>query len=153
MNQPMRRADRSLSRDQALQIMKEADCHTLSLCDGHIPYGVTVSLAFVGERAYFHSAMEGYKCRIIGQATQVCVTCARDVRVLPQALSVAYRSATAFGTVSRVSDHAECVQALRAICDRYAPGEPKAEHVEECDRTAAVYRIDFTEITGKYNQD
>ena len=60
--QPIRRKDRALTEEKALEVMQNALFATISCIapDGQ-PYGVTVSHAVENRTIYFHCAMQGFK--------------------------------------------------------------------------------------------
>ena len=61
MPRPIRRDDRALTNEQALEILRKGEYGVLSTVsqDGQ-PYGVPVSFAYADHALYFHGAVEGH---------------------------------------------------------------------------------------------
>ena len=66
----MRRKDRERDAAFAWEVFDKAPYAVLSMRDGESGYGVPLSPARIGERVYFHCALEGKKldCLEIGRA-------------------------------------------------------------------------------------
>ena len=108
-----------------------------------------ISPARVGETVYFHCAREGKKQTCIARQPQASLTVVGPVA--PDYFGCRYRSAILRGRVSPVEDEEERAEALRAISQRYCPGDMADFDAYLAPRLAAtaVYRMDVTEITGK----
>ncbi len=147
---PMRRSDRAVTREQAWEILENAQYMTLSMqgADG-APYGVTLSFAREGEGLVFHCAAQGYKVDSLRKNPAVCVTAVCAQRTRPEEFTVAYESAVAFGTAREVTDPVEKRRALLAICKKYAPENPGAAAYAEQYPGVAVWRVEVQAITGK----
>ena len=70
----MRRADRAISREDALAVIDRCAYGTLSLIatDG-TPYAVALNVVRDGEKLFFHSAMAGLKVNSLRENPQVCL--------------------------------------------------------------------------------
>ena len=146
----MRRYDRAASVEQAWEILENAEFMTLSMMGAEgVPYGVTLSFARVGESLYFHCANEGYKLDSLRKNPAVCVNAVRQQRTKAEEFTVAFESAVAFGTACEVTEQAERVQGLLAICKKYAPENPGAGEYVAMYPEVSVWRIDVTDISGK----
>ncbi|MBC2581704.1 pyridoxamine 5'-phosphate oxidase family protein [Clostridium sp. DJ247] len=62
MFREMRRKDRELKNDEAIEILKNSEYGILStVSQNGYPYGVPLSFIFSNNSIYFHSAIEGHK--------------------------------------------------------------------------------------------
>lgn len=142
----------------ALEVMRKAPYITVSFTrnDG-TAYGVPLSLACTSDDTwYFHSALEGEKLDAIASHPEVCLSavsrCAPTVGPKDGSFTLEFRSAIAFGKAEIVTDDAEKVAAMRAICKRFLPKHMDAfdAAVERSLGRTAVVRIALTAPpTGK----
>lgn len=153
---PMRRKDRQISREEALDLMKSCEYAVLSTigAEDGAPYGVPVSPAVADGFIYVHCALKGYKLDSILRDPRVCLTCVGRTRLVPEEFATDYESAIAFGTAHLVETDEERIFALRKICEKYA-----ASNLENFDREieaalsrTAVLKISIDEISGKARQ-
>lgn len=145
----MRRRDRERSAAFAWTVFDQAPYAVLSLRDGEGGYGVPVSPARVGERVYFHCALEGKKLDCIARWPEASLSMVGTVE--RDYFAVRFRSAVLRGRVSVVEDVSEKRQALDAVARRYCPedlGDLEAYLAPRLEATC-VCRMDVTEITGK----
>ncbi len=162
MMRPIRKESRAMDAQFAYEVLEKAPFVTVSMTrpDG-TPYGLPLSLARVGENVfYFHCALEGEKLDCLRQNPVVSLSAvSRSVyTVAPKDVTnftVQYRSAVALGRAEIVDDREEKILGLRAISERFLPGN--MEHFDEAiarslDRTCVV-RITLTEAPrGKRKQ-
>lgn len=148
----MRRKSREMDSAWALEVMRRAPYITVSFTreDGSA-YGLPLSLASAEDDTwYFHCAPEGMKLDAIKANPKVCLSAvARCVPTMSKdgKFTLQFRSATAFGEASLVSDDLEKTRALRTICERFLP-----EHMDKFDESVkkslartTVVRIKLTE--------
>ena len=144
----MRRKDRERDAAFAWEVFDQASFGVLSMRDGEGGYGVPISPARIGEAVYFHCAVEGKKLDCLAQWPQACLTACEAAG--PDYFSCKYRSAILRGQVSMVEDEAEKTAALRAITEKFCPGDmPDFEKYIPKMKATVVCRMDVTEITGK----
>ncbi len=154
MNTTLRRSDRALSEEAAMQVAENAEYGVLSIMgnDGY-PYAVPLNFVRCGEYFYAHSAKEGKKLDSISiaQANKVCINFVETAAAIPEKFSFEYKSATLFCTVSTVSDRAEKVCALKKLIEKYSPDfiEKGYEYVARSSDKAAVLRFKIDGISGK----
>ena len=69
----MRRKDRALSRQEALDILNKGEYGILSTvsADGQ-PYGTPINFCLINDCIYFHCAKEGHKLDNISANSKVC---------------------------------------------------------------------------------
>ena len=145
----MRREDRARDADFAWAVFDQASHSVLSMRDGEGGYGVPISPARVGQRVYFHCALEGKKRACLAAWPEVTMSAVSAVE--PAYFAANYRSAVLRGTASLVTDPAERLAALAAISRRYCPDlmdQFDAYAAALLERTA-VYRLDVDKRTGK----
>lgn len=148
----MRRKDREMDVDFAMGVLERCEFATLAMTlpDGK-PYCIPISPALVDGAVVFHCAQHGCKTDVMRVNPSVCLSAACDVSAVPEDFTTEYASAVAFGTATEVIDDAGKVEALRAICERYAASNMKGfdEAIERSLHRTAVWRIDMGELTGK----
>ena len=135
----MRRTDRQMDRDSAWQAV-DACC-----------FGTVSMLLPEGETLYFHCAQEGLKLKALRKHPAVCVSCVGMAEPVHDKFTTRYTSAILTGTAREVTDDAEKIRALRAICEKYTPENMSrfdAAIAQSLSRTG-IWRIDVTGITGK----
>lgn len=148
----MRRKDREKDTAFAMELLTNCEYATLATTNPDTtPYCVPISLAVIGEAAYFHCALKGRKLDNILNNASVCLSAVRDTNLVPEKYTTEFESVVAFGKCKIVQDDEERIPALRAICEKYAPG-----NMENFDKIIAralavtcVCKIDISEITGK----
>lgn len=161
MIRKMRKASREMDAAFALEVLDKAPFITVSFTrtDG-TAYGLPLSLVRTDERTfYFHCASEGEKLDCLNAHPEVCLSAVTQCRPTydekKQEYTLQYRSAVAFGRAYVVTDKAEKIEALRAICLRFLPDYMDrfdAAIERSLDRTTIV-RIDLTALpTGKRKQ-
>lgn len=151
----MRRKDKERDSDFAMNVLKQCEYATVAMVDLYgEPYCVPVSPAIVDGAIYFHCAMEGTKTDILRSHPDVCVCGVMGVRPYAPDFTTEYSSAIARGRAIEVIDDAEKIEALRAICERYA-----AENMAEFDaaikrslKRTAIWKIEIESITGKQKE-
>lgn len=148
----MRRTDRQMDMDSAWQAVDACGFATVSMLlpEGE-PYCVPLSIARIGETLYFHCAQEGLKLEALRKHPAVCVSCVGMAEPVHDKFTTRYTSAILTGTAREVTDEAEKIRALRAICEKYTPENMSrfdAAIAQSLSRTG-IWRIDVTDITGK----
>ena len=147
----MRRTDRALTDEQAVEILRAGEYGVLSTvsADGQ-PYGVPVSYAFADRRLYFHCALEGHKLDNLAHDPRVSFCVVGTTEVLPDRFATRYESAIAFGRAAELSGaakHAALVELLRKYSSDFV--EKGERYIEsDFDRTR-VYEIEIDALSGK----
>ncbi|WP_101723609.1 pyridoxamine 5'-phosphate oxidase family protein [Eggerthella timonensis] len=152
---PLRRAERAMSRDEALAVLDAAEFVTVSTVDDDgMPYGVPLSFVRMGEALYFHATNEGgHKTVDFRRDNRVCATAVTGVKAFfeDDDFTTSFRSVMAFGRIREVSDVGEFKHALVNLCMKYVPeakhGIGKAMELE--GPHTAVWAIDIDELSGK----
>ena len=150
----LRRKDREKDVVFAMEVLRESDYATLATVnpDG-TPYCVPISPVLMGETVYFHCAAEGKKLDNIKQNNNVCISCACDVKPMPENFTTLYKSAVLTGKCEIVSDDTEKKLALREICEKYAKSNMSGfdSQIEKYLHKTCVCKIVVEKITGKAN--
>lgn len=170
----MRRKDREMSKEFALELIDRCAYGTLSTVDleGQ-PFAIPLSLVRKENTLYFHSARQGKKVEIFEQNKQVCITFVGEVKVpnlytntelddilqdetqasmlARKVYTTEFESAMVFGSVTKVEVEEEQIETLRLICEKYTPHKMKyfdmAIKVGLC-RTQ-IYSVEIECITAK----
>lgn len=148
----MRRNECEISTTEAWQVFDESKYATLTCvkADG-APYAVSLSVARVHDKVYFHSALEGEKNDILAVHPQVCVSAVSEMENAVDAFTTYFSSCILYGIAESVEDIAEKKEALRAICMKHTP-TLMGQFEETADKALAItqiFRIQVSKITGK----
>lgn len=169
----MRRKDREMSKEFAMQIIDKSQYGLISLCDGDQPYGVPLSIVRYRQALYFHSGVDGRKVEILKENPKVSVAFIGDVKVpdnftneeldeialdeskamilISSVFTTEFESTIVIGKVKLVEDKEEKIKAMKLICKKYTPTKMKYFDLAisaGLNRTN-VYKIEIEEITGK----
>ncbi len=150
MDKP-RRQDRTISKDEARELLEQAEYGILSTvgADG-LPYGIPVSYCVIGDNLYFHCAVEGRKLDNISYNPQVSFCVVGKTNVLPDKFSTQYESTVISGTASEVFN-AEKQQGLEGLLHKYSVGhyEMGLKYIEALDHKTKMFRISIESLSGK----
>lgn len=153
----MRRSDRARGEDFSLALIDRCSHGVMALTTGEdAPYCLPLSLVRVGRDLYFHCARQGRKVDLLRAHPRVCVTfVGGDAPAFeePAMYTTYFQSAIVTGTAREVTDEAEKVLALRALCQKLTPGFMGGGRFEAAIARSlavtAVWRISMEEISGK----
>lgn len=169
----MRRKDREMSKEFALEIIDKSKYGVISLCDGNQPYGLPLSIVRHEEILYFHSAMEGRKTEIFKENSKVSVAFVGDVKVpdnftkeeldqmsqdeskailfISSVFTTEFESAIVTGKVKLIEDKDEKTNAMKYICKKYTPTKMKYfdTAINAGLHRTNIYKIEIEEITAK----
>jgi uncharacterized protein len=154
----MRRKDRELTEEEALEIVRTSHYAVIATCDASgTPYAVPVSPVWIDGALYFHSAADpaGRRASNLAQNPRVSLCYlarCRSVYEPPETFTVNYASAVVAGCAERVTDEAERRRAALALCAFQCPDAPQ-ESVENAwahsgDRIT-VWKVIPEKISGK----
>lgn len=170
----MRRKDREMSKDFAVQLIDASRYGVLSIVDvDGLPYGIPLSIVRKDHCLYFHSAKAGKKVGAFTDGKVVCATFVgrthipelyteeeltdlladetKGTLLARRVFTTEYESAIVFGRINLVEDVAEKIEALRLVCQKYTPTKmPYFDLAIKSSLLAVnVYRIDIEQITAK----
>lgn len=148
----MRRADRERDSSFALQVIDSCEYGVAAISTGEeTPYCIPLSLVRVGEELYFHCALEGRKLDLLRKNPKVCITFVEYNQSAEDAFTTYFRCAVVEGTAYEVTEQADKIAALRALCEKLTPAN-MADFDNAIERSLSrtgVWGIHMDQITGK----
>jgi len=147
----MRRKDRELENDEAIEILKNNSYGILStVSQNSYPYGVPVSYVFLNNSIYFHCAVKGHKLDNILNNSKVSFCVVGQTCILPDKFSTKYESVVVFGRAVEIFDN-EKNTALLEILNKYSPDyiEKGKEYIKNSSKATKVIKISIEHISGK----
>ena len=153
-NSQIRRQDRLLDEERAMEIIKEGEYGVLSMQaeDGEGAYGIPVSYVWDrGNSIYIHCAPAGKKLRCIDACHKVSFCIVGKTKVIPDKFTTAYESVVLDCTAHRSLHEAERMSALSLLLSKYCPND-KIRGIEQANRSFArteIIRLDIGRISAK----
>jgi nitroimidazol reductase NimA-like FMN-containing flavoprotein (pyridoxamine 5'-phosphate oxidase superfamily) len=151
MQRPIRRADRALSQEQAMEILFKGEYGILSTVssDGQ-PYGVPVSYCYSDNLLYFHCAVEGHKLENLTANNRVSFCVVGETKILPEKFATRYESAIIFGKAYELTGN-EKLPGLTELLKKYSPDflEKGQLYIESNAEKTRVYKIEIEALSGK----
>jgi uncharacterized protein len=151
MNKPIRRADRALSQEQAMEILQKGEYGILSTVssDGQ-PYGVPVSYSYTDNLLYFHCAVEGHKLENLVANNQVSFCVVGKTEILPDKFATRYESAIIFGRAFELTGDQKRT-GLIELLKKYSPDfmEKGLKYIESDVEKTRVFKIEIEALSGK----
>ncbi|APF27623.1 pyridoxamine 5'-phosphate oxidase family protein [Clostridium sporogenes] len=147
----MRRKDRELKNDEAIEILKNNTYGVLStISENGYPYGAPISYIFFNNSIYFHSAIKGHKLDNISNNNRVSFCVVGRTHILPDKFSTEYESVIVFGRVIEVSND-EKNTALLEILNKYSADyiEQGKEYIQKASKATKVMKINIEHTSGK----
>ena len=150
---PLRRKDRALKEDEALEILAKSNYGVLCVYDGNYPYGIPVNYVYEDGLIYIHSAKEGHKIESIRSFDRVCFTVVGSSQVMENGFSTKYESVIIFGRAEILQDE-QVIPALKKLAKKYSPDHTnEAERIiQDSFKVVAVIRIKIEHVQGKANR-
>lgn len=149
----VRRQDRLLSAERAVELLHSAEMGVLSMVDAdRKPYGVPVNYVYDGQSAiYIHCARQGRKLQALSACRDVSFCIVGQTQIQPQQFVSAYESIIVTGVASVDLPEAERREALRLLLEKYAPNnmENGLKFAEHALPRTEIIRIDMECVTGK----
>jgi nitroimidazol reductase NimA-like FMN-containing flavoprotein (pyridoxamine 5'-phosphate oxidase superfamily) len=151
MPRPIRRADRALPDEQAVEILQKGEYGVLSTvsADGQ-PYGVPVSFAMADHALYFHCAVEGRKLDNLASNARVSFCVVGATEVLPDQFATRYESAMVFGKARELTG-SEKRLGLTELLKKYSSGfiEKGERYIDSDMEKTRVFKIEIESLSGK----
>ena len=150
--QSMRRKDRAVKRETAVEFLKRCEWGTLAIIDAQgKPYAVPMNFCLWNEQIYFHCAQSGHKIANIEANRQVCFVAVATAVTLPELLSTHYQSTVVHGTLFHVVDPHEKQQVLLEFLRKFTEfsDDKSREVVNARLDEPEVYCLHPEHITGK----
>lgn len=148
----MRRTDRAVTREEAMEYLKSAEVGYLSMSDDNVPYTIPLNYVLMGDSLYFHCAHVGRKLDILKKNPKCCFVVSFLDGIKPGDNACDYgaffRSAIVEGTARWVEDQEEKIKSLNELTEKHANGPfmPVNEHTA---KTVTVIAIDIETLSGK----
>jgi len=151
MQRPIRRADRALTNEQAIEILQKGEYGILStVSDDGQPYGVPVSFTYVNNTLYFHCAVEGHKLDNLASNPRISFCVVGATEVLPDKFATRYESAIVFGKASELTGD-EKHSGLTALLKKYSTAflEKGERYINSDIEKTRVFKIEIESLSGK----
>lgn len=152
VNETVRRRDRLLDEERALELLKDGEYGVLSMVSENSGYGIPVNFVWNGKNSvYIHCAPVGRKLEALKVNNRVSLCIIGNVNLLPGKFTTEYESAIFFGTAHIQLSDDEKMEALHLLIDKLSP-DFKAigdMYAHKSFHRVEIIRIDFTEFSGK----
>lgn len=153
VNETVRRQDRLLDEERALQLIRDNEYGVLSMVtpDGDA-YGLPLNYVWDGEYSlYIHCAPEGKKLRALEHNQQVSFCIVGRTNLLPSRFTTEYESVVMKCHAVIVLDDDEKRHALHMLIDKLAPEYREAgiKAAEKSFHRVGIIRLDIIELSGK----
>ena len=154
-NSGVRRQDRLLDEESALELLKAADFGFLAMqAEEGGGYGVPLNYVYdeSEEVVFLHCAPEGRKLRCIEQEPRVTFTIiGKDCHVVPNKFTEAYKSLVLTCRAEMVKNEEERRRAMRLFVDKLSPNDRIVgyKYVEKSLHRTAIICLHVDHFTGK----
>jgi nitroimidazol reductase NimA-like FMN-containing flavoprotein (pyridoxamine 5'-phosphate oxidase superfamily) len=151
MIREMRRKDKMLTNDGAIEILKNNAYGVLStVSENGYPYGVPVNYIYLNNSIYFHGADKGHKLDNISNDDRVSFCVVGDTQILPDQFNTKYDSVIVFGRAIEVYEDKKNM-VLIEILKKYSADfiEKGKEYIQQASKATKVIRINIEHISGK----
>ena len=152
----MRQTKQALTREEAIDVMKNAKRGVLSMIgDGGWPYGVYMNPHYneADGRIYFHGSKIGHKIESLKSDQRVSFTVIDDgvhESTREPAWAWTFRSVIVFGHVEFVEDHDFAIQISKELCYKFTLDEKYIEdEIRHAGWRTLVFALVPANITGK----
>lgn len=153
INETVRRQDRLLDEERALELLNTSEYGILSMIDEDgKPYGIPVSHVWDGkESVYIHCAPEGKKLRAITRNPDVSLCIIGQVNLLPSQFTTEYESVVLYGKAHINLPDGEKMAALHLLIDKLSADfkDLGDKYAHKSFHRVEIIRIDFSEFSGK----
>lgn len=153
-NEEVRRQDRTLEEQRALEILQTGEYGVLSMCavDGNEAYGIPLSYVWNGrESVYIHCAPAGRKLQCIDACANVSFCVVGRTNVIAEKFTTGYESIVMRCTAHHNLPEEERREALRIFVGKYCPefAEKGREYAEKSFHRTEIIRLDIQQMSGK----
>ena len=153
VNDTVRRQDRLMDEERALELLRESEYGVLSMQDvDGSGYGVPLNYVWDGDRSiYIHCAPEGHKLQALEHHPLVSFCIIGRVHLLPRNFTTEYESVILRGEAHIHLSAEEMMRALHLLVDKLSPDfkEIGYKYSEKSFHRVGIIRVDFTEFSGK----
>ncbi|WP_018462236.1 pyridoxamine 5'-phosphate oxidase family protein [Segatella paludivivens] len=155
-NDNVRRRDRLMDEDRAMELLKNSEYGVLSMIDENgLPYGIPLNYVWDGNSSiYIHCAPEGHKLNGLEKYPNVSFCIVGNVNLLPDKFTTEYESVLLKGVAHINLTPEERMAALLTLVDKLSSDfkELGAKYSQKSFHRVNIIRIDFTEFSGKCKQ-
>lgn len=147
----MRRKDRAITKDEAIEILIKGEHGILSMCTPENEgYGIPLNYVLNNHQIYFHCAAAGSKLDYLRTNNKVSFCVVGNTTVIPSDFGTLYESTIVSGTTSEV-DGNEKREALMKIIEKYSADFIKEgnEYIDKLYDRVSVIKLSIHSITGK----
>lgn len=152
-NARLRRQDRQMSPEEAVDLLRRGEYGVLSLAGGDgVPYGVPMCYAWDGGAAiYLHCAPEGEKLTRLEANHEASFCVVGRTGVLAHKFSMEFESLVISCRAVVVDDEEEKKRGLLLLVSKYSPdyAEEGRQYVDRAYAKTAVVRLDVVSMSGK----
>ena len=153
-NKEVRRQDRVLDEQRALEILDQGEYGVLSMCDvaGEGAYGIPLSYVWDHQRTlYVHCAPSGRKLQCIDACSNVSFCVVGRTNVVPEKFTTGYESIVMRCTARHLLPEEERRKALRLFIHKYCPAyeETGLLYAEKSFHRTEIISLDIQEMSGK----
>lgn len=149
----MRRKDHEMDYNFGLYVIDKSQYAVLSMINASdkTPYCVPISPVRIENNIYFHGALSGQKTDNLNVNPNVCISFVGDVNPVSEKYTTEFESAIVKGKAENVTDENEKIEALRAICLKYAADNMDnfKNAIDKSLFRTAVWKIEIKELTAK----
>lgn len=147
----LRRKDRAISDEEAIDILSRAEYGVLSTVSKNgKPYGVPLSFCIIDNCIYFHSAIEGQKIDNIKQNKSVSFCTVGRTEILPDKFGTKYESVIVSGEVEEVFE-LDKQRGLEGLLHKYSPDfiDKGKKYIETLRDKTRVFKVTINSLSGK----
>lgn len=153
VNETVRRQDRLLSEERALQLIRDSEYGVLSMVDADGgAYGLPLNYVWDSEHSlYIHCAPEGKKLRALEHNQDASFCIVGHTNLLPSRFTTEYESVVMKCHAVTALDDEEKRHALQLLIDKLAPEYKEAgiKAAEKSFHRVGIIRLDIIEFSGK----
>jgi nitroimidazol reductase NimA-like FMN-containing flavoprotein (pyridoxamine 5'-phosphate oxidase superfamily) len=147
----MRRQDREISREEAVEVLQQGEYGVLSMCTpANEAYGVPINYALYQDNIYFHCAKEGSKLEYLSKNNRVSFCVVGATTVLPSKFGTLYESVIVSGSTLE-TEGTEKREALKQFIEKYSGDYIREgkEYIDKLFDRVCVIKLTVESVTGK----
>ena len=152
-NDGVRRRDRLMEENRAVELLQNSEYGILSMIDDKgLPYGIPLNYVWDGDSSiYIHCAPDGHKLDGLAKFPNVSFCIVGNVNLLPSKFTTEYESVILKGVAHINLTTEERMTALLKLVDKLSSDfkELGAKYSQKSFHRVNIIRIDFTEFSGK----
>lgn len=147
----MRRAKQALIEQECISVLEACEWGVLALHgDDGYPYTVPVNYVYHNGEIVFHSARDGHKVDAIARNPKASFCVVSESELIPERYATGYRSVIVFGQMRKMEDQDERSEALVALVEALAGGEPEASKRAEIDSCWLRDNVEMFALTPEH---